>query len=77
MYISKLIQKWSGIDKTSKIFIIVDDVQRYIADSIKEEKVFDVQVENFSKNEEINMNTNRNLVAPCLKQSQQEQSKNL
>ena len=52
MFISNLIQKWSGIDKTSKIIIVVDDAQKSMADSIKEEKIYDVQVVRFSKKEE-------------------------
>ena len=52
MCISNLIQKWSGIDKASKITIVVDDVQKSMADSIKEEKIYDVQVVLFSKREE-------------------------
>lgn len=49
MSISNLIQKWSGINETSKILIIVDDIQKNIADSIKDEKIYEVQIEYFSK----------------------------
>ena len=52
MQISPLIQKWSGIDELSKILIITDDTQKDIANLIKTEKSFDVQVEYFiNKNE--------------------------
>lgn len=51
MSISNLIQKWSGINETSKILIIVDDIQKNIADSIKDEKIYDIQIEYFTKNE--------------------------
>jgi len=49
--ISNLIQKWSGINETSKILIIVDDIQKSIADSIKEEEIYEVQIEYFSNND--------------------------
>ncbi|MDE6593395.1 MAG: hypothetical protein K2K57_10100, partial [Oscillospiraceae bacterium] len=52
MSISSLIQKWSGIGETSKILIITDDSQRNIADTIKDEKIYDVQIEYFSKENE-------------------------
>lgn len=51
MSISNLIQKWSGINETSKILIIVDDIQKNIADSVKDEKIYEVQIEYFSKND--------------------------
>lgn len=51
MSISNLIQKWSGINETSKILIIVDDIQKSIADSIKDEKIYEVQIEYFSNND--------------------------
>ncbi len=51
MSISNLIQKWSGINETSKIIMIVDDTQKNIADLIKEEKIYDVQIEYFTKEE--------------------------
>lgn len=47
-----MIKKWSGVSKESKVLIIVDDIQKGIADSIKEEKIYDVQVEYFSKKDE-------------------------
>lgn len=53
MSISNLIQKWSGINETSKIIMIVDDTQKNIADLIKEEKIYDVQIEYFSKEENL------------------------
>ncbi len=46
--ISNLIQKWSQIDKSSKILIITDDIQKDIADSIKLENTYDVQIELFA-----------------------------
>ncbi|MBQ3099508.1 MAG: hypothetical protein IJC50_00815 [Clostridia bacterium] len=46
--ISSLIQKWSQIDKSSKILIITDDIQKNIADSIKLENIYDVQIEYFT-----------------------------
>lgn len=49
MSISNLIQKWSGIGETSEIVIITDEVQKNIADSIKDEKVYNIQVEYFSQ----------------------------
>lgn len=49
MSISKLIQKWSGVNETSKMLIIVDDIQKNIADSIKDENIYDVQIEYFAK----------------------------
>lgn len=52
MIISNLIQKWSRIDETSKVLIIVDDKQKSIADSIKEERVYNVQIEYFTKKDE-------------------------
>ncbi|MDE7294631.1 MAG: hypothetical protein K2N72_09435, partial [Oscillospiraceae bacterium] len=52
MSISSLIQKWSGIEETSKVLIITDDNQKNIADEIKAEKIYDVQIEYFSKENE-------------------------
>lgn len=52
MSISDLIQKWSGINKTSKVLIITDDNQKNIADSIKDEKIYNVQIEYFTKKNE-------------------------
>ena len=52
MSISSLIQKWSGINETSKILIIADNQQKNIADSIKDEKIYNVQIEKFTKNNE-------------------------
>lgn len=49
MELSKLIQKWSYITETSKVVIITDNEQRVIADCIKNENLFDVQIENFSE----------------------------
>lgn len=49
MSISNLIQKWSGINEASKIVIVVDNIQKSIADSIKNEKIYEVQIEYFSK----------------------------
>lgn len=51
MSISNLIQKWSGIKETSKILIIADDQQKSIADSIKDEQIYDVQIAYFSEND--------------------------
>ena len=51
MSISKLLQKWSDINETSKILIITDDIQKNIADAIKDEKLYEVQVEYFEKND--------------------------
>lgn len=48
MCISNLIQKWSQIDKSSKILIITDNIQKDIADSIKHENIHDVQIEYFA-----------------------------
>lgn len=52
MSISYLIQKWSGIDATSKVLIITDDNQQNIADAIKNEKIYNVQIEYFTKENE-------------------------
>ena len=52
MSISNLIQKWSGINEASKVLIITDDIQRNIADSIKDEMVYNVQIEYFTKENE-------------------------
>lgn len=52
MSISSLIQKWSGINETSKVLIITDDNQKNIADSIKDEKAYNVQIEYFTKEED-------------------------
>jgi len=52
MIISNLIKKWSGVSEESKVIIITDDIQKEIADSIKEEKIYDVQVVYFSKKDE-------------------------
>ncbi|MBQ7918796.1 MAG: hypothetical protein IJ324_02500 [Lachnospiraceae bacterium] len=52
MSISNLLQKWSGITETSKILIIVDDIQKNIADSIKDEKIYEVQIEYFTKSDD-------------------------
>lgn len=49
MSISSLIQKWSGIDETSKVLIITDNKQKNIADSIKNENIYNVQIEYFTK----------------------------
>lgn len=51
MYLSKLIQKWSGINSSSRIVIITDDEQRKIADSIKTDNHYDVQIEYYSQSE--------------------------
>lgn len=53
MSISNLIQKWSGINETSKVLIITDDIQKNIADSIKDEMVYNVQIEYFTKENEL------------------------
>lgn len=53
MNISNLIQKWSGINETSKILIITDDNQKNIAESIKDERIYNVQIEYFTKNNEL------------------------
>lgn len=47
MQLSSLIQKWSGIDKHSKIMIVTDEVQRSLAESIKSEGVYNVHIEYF------------------------------
>lgn len=52
MSISNLIQKWSGINEASKVLIITDNNQKYIADSIKDEKIYNVQTEYFTKTNE-------------------------
>lgn len=52
MSISDLIQKWSGISETSKVLIITDDNQKNIADSIKDEKIYNVEIEYFTKKNE-------------------------
>lgn len=52
MSISDLIQKWSGISETSKVLIITDDNQKNIADSIKDEKIYNVEIEYFIKKNE-------------------------
>lgn len=49
MSISGLIQKWSGIDEASRVLIVTDDIQKHIADSIKDEKVYDVRIEYFAR----------------------------
>lgn len=51
MRLSKLIQKWSDLAETSKVVIITDDEQRKIADSIKNEQLFDVQIKFFSQSD--------------------------
>lgn len=51
MCLSILIQKWSNISSTSKVVIITDDEQRQIADSIKNDGLFDVQIKNYSRSE--------------------------
>lgn len=51
MNISKLIQKWSGIDETSKIIIIADKVQSGLAKSIQCEEDFDIKIEYYSRTE--------------------------
>lgn len=52
MSISNLIQKWSGVDETSKVLIITDEHQKNIAESIKDEKIYNVQIEYFTKENE-------------------------
>ncbi|MDE7298297.1 MAG: hypothetical protein K2N94_05650 [Lachnospiraceae bacterium] len=52
MNISSLIKKWSNLQETSRILIITDEVQKNIADTIKEEGIFDVQTEPFARNDE-------------------------
>jgi len=52
MSICNLIQKWSQIDITSKVLIITDDVQKEIANSIKHENIYDVQIEHFANTDE-------------------------
>lgn len=52
MIISNLIKKWSGVSEESKVLIITDDIQKSIADSIKEEKIYDAQVVYFSNTDE-------------------------
>lgn len=47
-YICHLLQKWSGINKSSKILIITDKIQKDIAVSIQEENIYDVHIEYFS-----------------------------
>ncbi len=49
MNLSRLIQKWSALDETSQIVIVTDDVQESIAYLIKEENLFNVRIEYFSK----------------------------
>ena len=51
MSISRLIQKWSEISESSKIVIITDENQKSIAAEIKEENIYDVQIEYFSAND--------------------------
>lgn len=52
MNISSLIQKWSGIDETSKILIVTDDNQKHIAGAIKDEGIYHVQIEYFTRENE-------------------------
>lgn len=52
MSISDLIQKWSGINETSEVLIITDDKQKNIAKSIKEEMIYNVRIEYFTKEDE-------------------------
>lgn len=49
--ISNLIQKWTGITETSKIVIVTDNTQMDIALSMREEGIYEVQIECFSKND--------------------------
>lgn len=51
MYISHLIQKWSGLDLTSKMVIVTDDVQKNIALAIQDEGVYDVEIALYSRAE--------------------------
>lgn len=48
MCVSQLIQKWSGIDLTSKVVIVTDDIQKNIALSVQNDKIYDVQIEYYS-----------------------------
>lgn len=51
MELSKLIQKWSYITERSKVVIITDNEQKRIADCIRNENLFDVQIEIFSESD--------------------------
>lgn len=52
MRISSLVQKWSNIRDISRIAIITDDVQKSLADAIKSEGVYDVQIGCFPMTDE-------------------------
>lgn len=48
MNISHLLATWCGINTSSKILIITDEIQKDIATSIKVENIYDIQIEHFS-----------------------------
>lgn len=49
MGISDLIRKWSGISEASEVVVVTDDIQMGIARSIRDEKIFGVRIEYFTK----------------------------
>lgn len=51
MCISHLIQKWSSLDLASKMVIVTDDAQKYIALAIQNEGMYDVRIEYYSPTE--------------------------
>lgn len=52
MSISSLIQKWSGINEDSRVIIITDDVQKGIAEAVRNEKIYNVRIEYFTETDE-------------------------
>lgn len=53
MGICDLIQKWSGIDQSDQLVILVDDKQKNIADSMMEEGMLDIQMKHFAEDGEL------------------------
>ena len=52
MNLSQSIQKWSNIQKDTKIVIVTDEEQKDMALAIKEEGIYDVTIENCSQTED-------------------------
>lgn len=53
MGICDLIQRWSGIDRSDQLVILADDKQKYIAESMMEERMLDIQMKHFDEDEDL------------------------
>lgn len=52
MCLSKLIQEWSNLDEDAQVIIITDNIQKSIAEAIKKDAEYNVEIKYFSSSDE-------------------------